>query len=468
MIKVYENTNVLDKNCIFNFGISPDILMENAASKIEQIVREKLPKHSKVIALCGGGNNAADGICSLRKLSLDYDCRVYFLDNKLNQMCKKQLFMAKKCGVKIVDDINQDYDCYIDSIFGSGLNRELDEKYLHFFEIVNSRCGLKVAVDVPSGIGNVNFQNAFKADITICMGALKLSMFNDFAKNFVGDIFIANLGVSNINYELHTNYFLLEKADLILPKRLDKCSNKSNNGHVFVIAGNMHGAPLLAALGANNIGSGLVSIVSKNNINLPPNIMLKQNIDDAKVVVCGCGFGRKIGKDNIFYNDLKFNFSMLEDKSCVLDADIFYYDGFKEFIQKNKNTILTPHPKEFVQILKICDIVDIGVDELQGNRFKYAKMFCDKFDSVLVLKGANTIISQKDNVFIANLGTPKLSKGGMGDVLSGIIAGLLAQNYSPIDASINGVLTHILASNNSKINDFAFDATDLIQELKWM
>ncbi|QKF85351.1 carbohydrate kinase, YjeF-related protein [Campylobacter blaseri] len=434
--------------------------MENAASGIEKEIRKNLTRNSKILAVCGGGNNGADGICTLRKLAKDYECYLLLVSDKLNEMTKFQLSIAKSCGIKIVDRIDEidEYDCYIDAIFGSGLNRDLEPRIYEVINTINAKKGLKIAVDIPSGINKFGQINniAFKADVAITMGALKLALFLDEAKDFVGKIKVVNLGVSRANFETQTNYFLLTKNDLKLPFREKKNSNKSDYGHLYIVCGEMKGAAEICAMSAVSIGAGLVSLVSNENIeNLSPIIMQKSSFANAKTIVCGCGLGNH-----------HLNLKELIDKNVVIDADLFYKDEILDLITKNENLVLTPHPKEFVSLLKICGIVDVSVTKLQKNRFEYAKLYSKNYDNVLVLKGANTIIAYKEKLYIMPCGDSRLSKAGSGDALAGIIGGLLAQNYTPLNAAINGVLAHALSIKKCRYNSYAITPFDIIEGIK--
>ena len=146
----------------------------------------------------------------------------------------------------------------------------------------------------------------------------------------------------------------------------------------------------------------------------------------------------------------------------LLDADIFYHPLLSTLLQR-KNVVITPHPKEFCKILECCEIADIGVEELQQNRFVYAQKFSQKFPEVtLVLKGANVIISKAEEVFVNPHGSNVLAKGGSGDVLAGLMAGLLAQGYSPLEAAINGSLAHTQLAKSYEGADFSLTPSDLI------
>lgn len=459
MINLYLSTNDLDKRAMDKFGLNEDILQENAASKVEEVIRQNLELKSKILFICGSGNNAADAICTARKLANDYECAVFLTSNKLNLMANKQLVIAKKADVNLVERLEFDkFDCFVDGIFGSGLNRNMSDEICKIIDELNKAKGLKIAVDIPSGIsssGKIS-QNAFIADFTITMGALKLGLFLDSSKDLVGKIILANLGITRSNFEIISDSFLLEKRDLNLPFRYLQDTNKGSFGHLYVISGDLKGAAIIAANAGFSIGAGLVSIVSNEKItNLDPFIMQTNSFYKAKVVVVGCGLGEKA-----------LNLELLKDKICVIDADLCYNKEIITLLNQNKNLVLTPHPKEFNSLLSLAGFGEFSIKEIQENRFELARKWSEKFNSVLVLKGANTIISYKGKIFISNFGSSVLSKAGSGDALAGIIGGLLAQNYSPLEAAISGVLAHSLSALNFKKNSYALTPNDIIEGIK--
>ncbi len=154
-----------------------------------------------------------------------------------------------------------------------------------------------------------------------------------------------------------------------------------------------------------------------------------------------------------------------KDVKKIVDADLFYDELLLDFL--DEDIVLTPHPKEFCSLLKICDIANIEIKELQNNRIKYVEKFTSKYPKVvLLLKGTNVIISQGANLYINTYGTAVLSKGGSGDVLSGLVGSLLAQGYEPLDACISASLAHTLAASNFKRNDYSLIPSDLIEEVR--
>lgn len=582
MKKLFLQSEFLDENAR-NLGLTSEILMENAAAKIENIVRKKLKKGSKILAVCGKGNNASDAICALRRLSGDFSCVALILWDKLNEICEKQLKIAQNYGVKVfklveiheeicqitslrtsaesdefykttnsakfafsgakIDKTSENFDpnldeflktkgnltqdfqekkeldltkfeCIIDGIFGSGFHGEMPKIVADLITTINHADALKIAVDIPSGVSKTGavLQSAFCADFTIAMGARKIALYADSAKDFVGRIKLANLGVcadifaldmgeitdkispnSSKNLEqISTNSkaifreksqiltntntpfcdtFLLQKRDLILPLRHKQNTNKGDFGHVFIALGQMNGAGIIAANASHAMGAGRVSLVklplqndvrgAKNEPQIPPILMQKNSFKGADVIIAGCGLG-----------EAKFDLNLLTNTRCVIDADLCYKSEILELLCGENGVIITPHPKEFCALLKNADIAEVSVREIQQNRFDFARKFSTKFHATLVLKGANTLIANKGEIYVMAHGTSALAKGGSGDALCGVIGAYLAQGFSPLSSAINGTLAHALAAKKAlkkmRINDYALDADDIIKGLKWL
>lgn len=225
-----------------------------------------------------------------------------------------------------------------------------------------------------------------------------------------------------------------------------------------MVIGCKKGAGVIAAKAAFGFGAGLVSVICHECVDLPYHIMHTHNIsDNCTAIAIGMGLG-KYEKDEI--SEILAN-----DIPKIIDADLFYEDIVLEAL--DKQVVLTPHPKEFCALLNLCDIAQISVQELQNNRFLYVKQFCQKYPNVvLLLKGANVLIGKGAKIFINSFGTAVLSKGGSGDVLSGLVASLLAQGYKPLDAAISASLAHTLAANNYKKNNYSLIPSDLVEEVK--
>ncbi|WQZ15239.1 NAD(P)H-hydrate dehydratase [Helicobacter pylori] len=464
MLSVYEKVNALDKRAIEELLLSEDILMENAAMALERAVLKNASLGAKVIILCGSGDNGGDGYALARRLVGRFKTLVFEMKLAKSPMCQLQKERAKKAGVVIKtyeeNALNQNLECdvLIDCVVGSHFKGELDP-FLNF-ESLSQKARFKIACDIPSGIdskGRVD-KGAFKADLTISMGAIKSCLLSDRAKDYVGELKVGHLGVFNPIYEIPTETFLLEKSDLKLPLRDKKNAHKGDYGHAHVLLGKHSGAGLLSALSALSFGSGVVSVqaleceITSNN--KPLELVFCENFPNFL-----SAFALGMGLENI---PKDFN-KWLELAPCVLDAGVFYH---KEVLQAlEKEAVLTPHPKEFLSLLKLVGI-NISMLELLDNKLEIARDFSQKYPKVvLLLKGANTLIAHQGRVFINILGSVALAKAGSGDVLAGLILSLLSQNYTPLDAAINASLAHALAGLEFK-NNYALTPLDLIEKIK--
>ncbi|OOC18062.1 NAD(P)H-hydrate epimerase [Helicobacter pylori] len=462
MLSVYEKGNALDKRALEEWLLSEDILMENAAMALERAVLQNASLGAKVIILCGSGDNGGDGYALARRLIGRFKTLVFEMKLAKSPMCQLQKERAKKVGVviKAWEDNHKDLECdvLIDCVVGSAFKGEL-EPFLNF-ESLSQKARFKIACDIPSGIdskGRVD-KRAFKADMTISMGAIKSCLLSDKAKDYIGELKVGHLGVFNQIYEIPTDTFLLEKSDLKLPLRDKKNAHKGDYGHAHVLLGKHSGAGLLSALSALSFGSGVVSIqaleceITSNN--KPLELVFYENFPK-KLSAFALGMGLEgLPKDFKKWLGLA---------PCVLDAGVFYH---KEVLQAlEKEVILTPHPKEFLSLLELVGI-NISMLELLDNKLEIARDFSQKYPKVvLLLKGANTLIAHQGRVFINHLGSVALAKAGSGDVLAGLIVSLLAQNYTPLDAAINASLAHALAGLEFK-NHYALTPLDLIEKIK--
>jgi hydroxyethylthiazole kinase-like uncharacterized protein yjeF len=457
MQNIYNEVNSLDTRCCKKFDLTEDILMENASISMMNHIIKTCKKKDKILIVSGAGNNGADGIVLARLLHTKYKVSLYLPHGIKSDMAVKQLQRAQKIKVKISTKITK-ADVVVDCLFGSGLNRDLDKKSVSIIKKMNKINCYKIACDVPSGInylGQVS-KRAFYADITITMGALKRSLFTDIAKEYVGKIKVSDLGIQRKLYETKTNCFLLEKKDLKLPIRDNKISNKGTFGHLSVVIGNKAGAGLLCADAGFSFGCGLITIISKELKRIPNYIMQSKIIPTNTTALClGMGLGNIYDK-NLLENGIP----------KVIDADLFYDENLLNLLEQ-KNIVITPHPKEFCSLLKMTNLANVNVEELQNDRFKYVDVFSKRYKNVvLLLKGTNVIISQNQKRYVNTLGSSILSKGGSGDVLCGLIGSLLAQGYSTLDAAINGSLAHTMASANYTQNNYSMTPQDLIKEIK--
>ncbi len=461
MQNVYKEVNSLDKRCYKQFGLSEDILMEHAATSMAQYIYQNFEPGSKILIACGAGNNGADGITLARQLKDDYLINMYIPFGVKSPMAILQYDRAKAVELELSESFFDDVDIVVDCLFGSGLNRALDDLSIDIIKILNNIDAFKLSCDIPSGINKQGVIESicFKADLTITMGALKTSLFSDSAKDFVGKIQVANLGISRSNYEIPSDIYFLERSDMKLPTRKKLCSHKGEFGHLNVIFGEKIGAGMLCADSAFSFGVGLVSAIGHKELELPYHIMQGHKISsNATAIAIGMGLGN--------HDESEIKDILNIDLPKIIDADLLSDEKIKEVLDQ-ENCVLTPHPKEFCTLYEIAGLGKISVQECQENRFYYVEQFTKKYPNiVLLLKGANTLISYKNRIYINSFGTPVLSQGGSGDVLSGLIGSLLSQGYDCLDATISASLAHSLASMNYDKNNYSMLPQDLIEQIK--
>ncbi|WP_304544902.1 NAD(P)H-hydrate dehydratase [Sulfurimonas microaerophilic] len=448
MQNIFDEVGSLDRKCYEEFALSEDLLMEHAADGMADFIKNNYSRGATVLVVCGGGNNGADGLALARILHKDYEVKVFMAKEAKSEMAKLQLLRSQKVGVSFVDQLFNT-EIIVDAILGTGFSGELSSELTQTLETLNNYKAVKIACDIPSGY-------KFNADYTLTMGGLKKSLYEDKVKDIVGEITVLDLGVAREIYESDSKIKLLEESDLQLPNRKKQNTHKGSYGHLAVISGEKTGASVMSAQAAFRFGTALVTLLSNENINAPYEIMQSHQLpSSASAIALGMGLG-------VEFSQSELERFVSNGHPLLLDADIFYHPLLSSLLGR-KNVVITPHPKEFCEVLKQCNLVEISVEELQQSRFEYAQLFSKHFPQVtLVLKGTNVIISQGEQIFVNPYGTNVLAKGGSGDVLAGLIAGLLAQGYAPLDAAISGSLAHTQLAKSYKGADFSLTPIDLI------
>jgi hydroxyethylthiazole kinase-like uncharacterized protein yjeF len=477
--------------CREKFHLSEDCMMENAAAGLEDAVMEALAGRSsaRVLILCGSGNNGADGYALARKLvSSKIAVSVAICGEPKSELCKIQKSRAENTPVEFLtlekllnyEENPQAFDLVVDCIFGSGFHGSLPDDISKLIEKINSLEAFRISCDIPSGLDMLgNFSGTvFHANLTVTMGALKLALVSDCAKDCTGEIQLVNLGVQRELFEScvpddenKDKFFLLTESDMRFPFRNKQNVNKGSFGHAVFVGGEKIGAGVIASSAALRLGAGLVSLVDFKNQNrcgdkitlgengewkedgiIPYEIMCtKEMPENTKSVALGMGLGRDA--------EISSYEKWMETHPAiptVFDADIFYNKSFEKILKKRSDeksaTVLTPHPKEFSVLLENCGLGKYSVAEILRDKISLVEKFCASFPNViLLLKGATVLIAQKKSgektqMFFNPHGTNALSKAGSGDVLDGLIASLLAQGYETLDAVKSASLIHAFAS----------------------
>ncbi|MFK5975866.1 MAG: NAD(P)H-hydrate dehydratase [Sulfurovum sp.] len=459
MQNLHKSTYPLDKRCYSKYALTEDILMENASLGMANYIKTNFTKDSSVLIVAGFGNNGADGIVLARHLFGFCIVHLYLPFGVKSDMAKLQLARVQKMYIPIIEEMKE-ADIIVDCLFGAGLSRALDSQSKRLISDLNTMSGFKIACDIPSGIdvdGNAS-PVAFIADVTITMGALKESLYSDMSKDFVGDVICVDLGVTRTMYEMATDTYMLEKSDMVLPSRNIRNTHKGTYGHLAVIAGEKEGASILSAMASLRFGVGLVTLVGEVKSALPYSVMQNKRLPyKTSAIALGMGFGDDWSDiDEILDSSLPI----------ILDADIFHHSIIEKFLaQTDRTIVITPHPREFVSLWNYF-FGELDIITLQKHRLYYTREFCKVYPHItLLLKGSNTIIAQDQKCFINPHGTAKLSKGGSGDVLSGLIGALLAQGYTSLEATIQASLAFTTCGEAYKGSSYALLPTDLIEEV---
>jgi NAD(P)H-hydrate epimerase len=463
----------LDKYTIENEPISDIDLMERASLQITNWLVQKFPTERKLLFFAGPGNNGGDALAIARQMAeLDYFCEVYLVDlgRELKDspaINRHRLELQQKVHISFIKNTN-DYptitetDIVIDGLFGSGLTRPLEGLAAEIIQKINSCRNTVISIDIPSGLmgednsGNIA-ENIIQADFTLNFQFPKISFL--FAENekYVGEweVLPIRLHPDGIA-QTQTNFFYIEKEDIqqILKKR-SRFGHKGTYGHALLIAGSFGkmGAAVLASKACLRSGVGLLT-VQIPHLGYP---IIQTTVPEAMANVdqhdytftefpelspfSAIGAGPGIGQKS---NTKKALCELLEKSQVplVIDADALnILAENKTWLEKlPENSILTPHPGEFKRL----------VGESGNSYLNIQKQleFSKKHKVIVVLKGAFTSISTPSGeLYFNSTGNPGMATAGSGDVLTGIILGLLAQGIRPEKAAVAGVYIHGLAGD---------------------
>lgn len=458
-----------DNYTINKIGIPSMVLMERAALAFVDVMEKEQLNLNKVLVYCGSGNNGGDGFAIARLLKeKGYDARTVFVgrETSMSADCRCQRQIAENCGVPMVTtEEDEEYTTIVDAVFGVGLNREITGDYRDAIARMNAHKGTKAAVDIPSGICSATGKvlgTAFEADLTVTFQCEKLGCILHPGHLYAGKTVTVDIGISKSLFEDENALcYTYEKKDLpgLLPPRRPN-SHKGTYGRVLMITGStgMSGAAYLSAKAAYISGAGLVQIYTSEDNRvilqqlLPEAIIstytefeeekLKRLLSWADVVGIGCGLGQNRISEQILKT------ALTEVKvPCVVDADGLNLLACHLELLKEKELpiVLTPHMKE------MSGLLGCSVAELIEDRFVRTRAFTEKYGVVCALKDARTIVVKRNHpIFVNTAGNSSMAKAGSGDVLAGVIAGLLAQHMEIYDAAACGVYLHACGGDEAK------------------
>ncbi|MEM7009473.1 MAG: NAD(P)H-hydrate dehydratase [Thermodesulfobacteriota bacterium] len=498
-IATREIVREIDRLTISKYGVPGLVLMENAGRATADVILDNFAYADRIAIFAGGGNNGGDGFVIARHLiseGLDVDTYLLSDPKKYKGDALTNYKALKNSGGNIVELKNslrkyKQADVIVDAIFGTGLDREVEGFYKKAIDFINSQGVSTVSVDLPSGLDANTGQplgTSVLADITVTFVLPKLGMSIYPGVEYAGEIYVADITTpkfleDEIPYELLISESI---RDILEPRYED--THKGTYGHLFILAGSpgKSGAAALSALGAQRVGTGLVTIGVPKSLNLImeqktteamteplPETALETlgeiSIDRALEIIKERKTAVAIGPGISTTNETReFLYEIIRKTKIpiLIDADgiTLVADNPNILKEAKAPVVLTPHPGEMSRL------ANISTEEVQADRIGVALKFSSQYNCYLVLKGARSIISTPSGeIFINTTGNAGMANGGMGDVLTGIIGGLLAQRLAPSDACKLGVFAHglsgdIVADENGETGIIATDVANKLPQ----
>lgn len=487
MIKVVSNENMrMSDAYTIKTKTSSKELMYKAGCEIYKSVKWISP----IAIVCGSGNNAGDGYVLAKLLhDANYKCTIFLTSDKFSEdglyyfnECKKENIEAQTINKETTFS---SFNMIVDCILGTGFKGKLNDDLNSVVALINNSNKTVISVDINSGLNGDSglATNCVHSDLTISIGYYKSGHFLNQAKDVMKEKINRDIGIDLVN----DPYYLVEAKDLknIFPKRKNY-SNKSTYSYVALIGGsiNYSGAIRLASM-ANacmRSGAGVVSIAVPKSLaqfvipaSLESTIIPmeeveghikydKKQLDDImkkyKVIAYGMGItNSQDTKEIIKYILENYEYTLLIDAdglNALSTLDDYYLQN------KKCKVVLTPHIMEFSRLTKL------SIEEINFNPIKYAKEYASKYNVTLLLKGPSTIITDGSTVYIVNRGCPGMATAGSGDVLSGIISGILGYNHQNIllavaaGAYVNGLAGELAQKEYGDISMIASDTVNHI------
>lgn len=463
-----EQVREADRTTIEKLGIPETDLIERAGDAIVNVILSRF-KGGRILICLGKGNNAEDGkvVKRLLKHKHGFFVKTFSLGDDISLISKDK------------------YDIILDCIFGTGLNRNIEGEYANIINAINQSGCYVVSCDIPSGLNGNNglvMGCAVRADLTIAIQEYKLGYYLNDGPDFCGEIIKKDIGIS-VWEENFAKFIHGQDINHLFQKR-NRNVNKGNFGKVCVFGGSKDypGSVMISytALCGLKMGSGYSNITIpqcvynacalvafENTVNVVKDngehIIFDKDVLDKLLKYTSIAFGMGLKCNIETYKTLCY---LLENYTGNLLIDADGLNSLAEFgldILKNKKckVILTPHVGEFSRL------INVDKKEIIASPIKYAKDFAKKYNVVLVLKSAVSIITDGTEIFINTTGCSSLAKGGSGDLLSGIILGLCGRANNPIESAVAGC--YIFGSTgeycSKEENEYTVTATDIISAL---
>jgi NAD(P)H-hydrate epimerase len=487
-----EQMQAADAHAIDVLKIPSIVLMENAAIRFSRILLENHSKPRIASIVCGKGNNGGDGMAVARLLKQHgWTPTVILLDSAADlkkdpaENWKRAVQSGVRCLEKVpISDLSAllaESDLVVDALFGTGLTRALEGMYAAVVDAINSSGKEVWSIDVPSGLNSDTGEiigKAVHAKTTVALAALKYCHIFSPACELCGRIYVVDIGIPTSS---KTNLIQSAEVAQLYPQRKAD-SHKGTFGHVVVVGGSRgkSGAPYMSGKAALRSGAGLVTVFSPSSVQtaiaaLGPEVMTQAAsgnpdffdgnasadamslLSEKSVAAIGPGIGTEDSTGEFLRRVLE-----QADMPIVIDADALnLLASHREMLSQRKArmTVLTPHPGEMARLLKT------DIKTIQKDRRNASSRLAEETKSIVVLKGYRTLIADPDgSIRINPTGGQALSSAGTGDILTGAIAGLIAQGLTPLHAAIAGVYTHGFTGNLFEYNypQQALNAMDIL------
>lgn len=497
-IATAERSRELDRLACERFGIPSRVLMERAGLAVFEAVRELLPEGGRITVLAGKGNNGGDGFVVARlavEHGFDVDCLVAAREGDLSPDARDQCIVSRAQGVTplFCDDARyarkladlRSRDLIVDGLLGTGARGNVEGPIAEALEAIQQSGVPVVAIDIPSGIDCDTGEEmgiSVWALRTVTFGLPKPYLFQGLGIEHAGYWTVADIGLPMSLLQEPTEARLIgrEWVANLLPERM-RGSHKGENGHVVVIGGSreMPGAVILAARSALRSGAGLVTVASTAEVcravaaSVPEAVLFPlpdrggalapEAADQLRHLPRRADallFGPGLTHQPLVREFLERAWTGL-DTPCVIDADALNAVAHGVELPPG-DCVLTPHPGELSRLMQS------SIAEIQADRFRSARSACERFGKTVLLKGPYSIIAHPETASLVNTtGNSGMAAGGMGDVLSGVIATLLAQDLPSLHAAACGAYWHGAAGDMcaEEIGTVGFLASELAERL---
>ena len=498
--KIVTNREILEiENKAIKSGLKESKLIERAGQKISDYLLDTISSRKKILFVLGKGKNGRDGYVAFKNLiKKNFNCNILFVFPKINYDNWEPLSTEFNTSVYYFHETDQfekliqESDVIIDAIFGTGLNKKLNNNLKKLIHFINTQNKHVISIDLPSGLSDTNSivdkKNIIIANKTLSLTAIKNNCLNFHTQKYANKFINFDIGISKFPISYKPKFLIDKEQSMKLIPNKNKYGNKKDGGNISIIGGSVRypGAILMASSACIETGVGLINISIPTkiydvvagkipevslNINKESNeYITKESIQHIleKKSINSIMFGPGMETNKITINATKYLIENVANNkkinSLLIDADgLNCLSKIKNWWTNNfpKNFVLSPHLGEF------CRLTKLSKKEIENNPLEIIYNYSKKWNATIILKGPLSYISNGIESYVLDQPNPTLSKGGTGDVLSGITASFLTQGLSSIEASVLGV------SLISKLGDYternhgtlSSSATKLIQAI---